>query len=80
MMKFLRDILTSDAASSVYDLVRVCTFAATVVGLLLSIFAVGRGDKFDLIAFGAGYGAIIAAGGAAMWARRDREQEPPRGK
>jgi hypothetical protein len=80
-MKFFRDILTSDAASSVYDLVRVLTFVATIVGLLLTVYAVVfRSDPFDLTAFGTGIGLILAAGGGAMWARRDREQEPPAGK
>jgi hypothetical protein len=80
-MKFFRDILTSDASSSVYDLVRVGTALALVVGLTLTVYAVGwRGDPFDLTAFGTGIGLILAAGGGAMWARRDREQEPPAGK
>lgn len=76
MRKFLRDILTADADSRVYDLVRVGTAASLVVGLLLTVYAVGwRGDKFDLTAFGTGIGLILAAGGGAMWARKDREND-----
>ena len=75
-MKFLRDILTSDRDSKVYDLVRVGTAAGLAVGLGLTIYAVGwRGDPFDLTAFGTGIGLILAAGGGAMWARKDREAE-----
>ena len=75
-MKFLRDILTSDRDSKVYDLVRVGTAAALAVGLGLTIYAVGwRGDPFDLTAFGTGIGLILAAGGGAMWARKDKEAE-----
>lgn len=74
-MKWLRDILTADAASSIYDLVRIGTALSLVVGLSLTCYAVvWRGDAFDLTAFGTGIGLILAAGGGAMWARRDREE------
>ncbi len=76
-MKFLREILTADADSKVYDLVRVGTFASLVVGIGLTVYTVvWRADKFDLSAFGTGIGLILAAGGGAMWARRDREPKP----
>jgi hypothetical protein len=76
MSKFLRDLLTADRDSRTYDLVRVGTAMALVVGLGLTVYAVGwRGDPFDLTAFGTGIGLILAAGGGAMWARKDRESE-----
>lgn len=76
MRKFLRDLLTADRESRTYDLVRVGTAMSLVVGLGLTIYAVGwRGDPFDLTAFGTGIGLILAAGGGAMWARKDREAE-----
>ena len=76
MGKFIRDLLTADKYSSVYDLVRVGTALSLIVGLGLTVYAVGwRGDPFDLTAFGTGIGLILAAGGGAMWARKDREVE-----
>ena len=76
MSKFLRDLLTADRDSRTYDLVRVGTAMALVVGLGLTVYAVGwRGDPFDLTAFGTGIGLILAAGGGARWARKDREAE-----
>lgn len=76
MRKFLRDILTADSESKTYDLVRVGTALALAVGLGLTVYAVGwRGDAFDLTAFGTGIGLILAAGGGAMWARKDKEAE-----
>ena len=39
-MSFLRDILTADRDSRVYDLVRVGTAAALVVGMGLTVYAV----------------------------------------
>ena len=53
---------------------RVGTAAALVVGMGLTVYAVvWRGETFDLTAFGTGIGLILAAGGGAMWARKDRE-------
>ena len=76
MGKFLRDILTADRDSKTFDLVRVGTALALAVGLGLTVYAVGwRGDAFDLTAFGTGIGLILAAGGGAMWARKDKEAE-----
>jgi hypothetical protein len=76
MKKFLRDILTADRDSKTFDLVRVGTALALAVGLGLTVYAVGwRGDAFDLTAFGTGIGLILAAGGGAMWARKDKESE-----
>ncbi len=76
MRKFLRDILTADSDSKTFDLVRVGTALALAVGLGLTVYAVGwRGDAFDLTAFGTGIGLILAAGGGAMWARKDKEAE-----
>jgi hypothetical protein len=75
MRNVLRDILTSDKESRVYDLVRVITALAACVGLGLQVWVVTRGDPFDFQSFGMGLGLILAAGGGAMWARRDREEE-----
>jgi len=72
-VKWLRDILTSDANSSVYDLVRVSTAAAMVVGLSLVVYSVIRGDKFDIQSFGTGFGLMIGGAGGAMALRKDRE-------
>lgn len=75
MMKFLRDILTADKGSTTYDLVRVATGVSLVIGLALVVFSVvWRGASFDFAAFGTGVGLILAAGGGAMWARKDREE------
>ena len=75
-MKFIRDLLTADRDSRVYDLVRVGTAAALVVGMGLTVYAVvWRGETVDLTAFGTGIGLILAAGGGAMWARKDRESD-----
>ncbi len=73
MRKFLRDLLTADAKSSVYDLVRVGTFVALVVGFGLQVYVVVKGAPFDLEKFGVGTGLILAGGGGAMAMRRDRE-------
>ncbi len=74
-MSFLKDILTADADSRIYDLVRVGTALSLVIGLGLTIYTVAyRGDAFDLTAFGTGIGLILAGGGGAMALRRDKEK------
>ena len=75
MMKFLRDILTSDAESTVYDLVRVMCLVGFVAGVSLVVYSVvWRGQPFDIEKFGLGIGLLIGAGGGAMWARKDIER------
>lgn len=73
-MKFLRDILTADAASTVYDFVRVAAFVSIIVGLSLQIYAVYNGQPFDIQAFGTGFGLMIAGAGGAMALRKDQEK------
>lgn len=75
-MKFLKDILTADEGSTVYDLVRVAFACAFVVGLSLQAYAVLRLEQaFDIQAFGTGFGLMIAGAGGAMALRKDRERE-----
>ena len=74
MRKFLRDLLTADAKSSVYDPVRVGTFVALVVGFSLQVYVVVKGAPFDLEKFGIGTNLILTNNGGAMAMRRDREE------
>jgi hypothetical protein len=73
-MKFLRDILTADSASRVYDFVRVAAFSAIVTGLSLQVYAVVKGQPFDIEKFGLGFGLLIGGAGGAMALRKDREE------
>lgn len=74
LVKFFKDILTADAKSSVYDLVRVSFAIAFVVGLVLQAYVVFAKDApFDIQAFGTGFGLMIAGAGGAMALRKDRE-------
>lgn len=74
-MNWLRQILTADRASSVYDLVRVAFACAFVVGIVLQVYAVLRmGQPFDIEKFGIGFGLMIGGAGGAMALRKDREE------
>lgn len=73
-MKALRQLLTADKRSQVYDMVRVAFAAAFVVGLALQVYVVIRGQTFDIQAFGTGFGLMIAGAGGAMALRKDREE------
>lgn len=72
-MKFIRDILTSDAQSSVYDLTRVITLAAFLSFVAFQAVALFRNQPFAAQDFGLAVGIIIAAGAGGMWARKDVE-------
>jgi hypothetical protein len=75
-MRWLKDVLTADKDSRVYDFLRVACFTAFVVGLSLQVFVViARNQPFDFQAFGFGFGAMIAGAGGAMALRKDRESE-----
>ena len=85
---FLRHILTADAKSSIYDLVRVVTFVAFITALLFTLwecwaiewFTDEKRERFDILRFGQGVALILAAGGGAMWARNDKESREEPGK
>lgn len=64
-MKFVRDLFTeSDGVT--WDLGRVSWFAGflTLVGM-----TIWQHDKFEPATFGAGLGAVMAAGGLMIWAK-----------
>lgn len=75
-MRFLRHLLTADRDSQTYDLIRVGVACSLVTGLALVVYTVVWKDAaFDFAAFGTGVGLILAAGGGAMWARKDTEKD-----
>ena len=74
-MLWLKQILTADKASSVYDLVRVAFACAFVTGIGMVIYTViWRSAPFDIQAFGTGFGLMIGGAGGAMALRKDREE------
>lgn len=73
-MRWLRQLLTADKRSQVYDSVRVAFALAFVTGMALQVYVVVRGDAFDIQAFGTGFGLMIAGAGGAMALRKDREE------
>lgn len=70
----LKQMLTADKASSVYDPLRFAFLVAFLTGIGLQIYSVGwKGAVFDIQAFGAGFGLMIGGAGGAMALRKDRE-------
>lgn len=66
-MNCLRDLLT-EANNTTWDVGRLQWAAGTVVFFALSIFAYAfKGQQFDPVTWGAGFGAVMAAGGAMIW-------------
>lgn len=72
-MKFIRDLLTADAKSQTYDLIRTITAGSALSAIAYTGWHVFKTGTFDISAFGMGMAAIIGAGGAAAWARKDVE-------
>lgn len=74
-MKFLIDLFTGPD-NKTWDLVR-CGVGTGVVTLILAQFAsILKGGAFDALQLGGGLAAIIGAGAAGMWARKDTELAP----
>ena len=55
------------------DLGRILWAIGVLVYFALSVHAQWHGQVFDPVAWGGGFGAILAAGGAALWAKKDTE-------
>ena len=75
--KICNDIFSGKDNKTV-DLGRVLWAAGVVVYFALSIHAVWvKTWIFDPVAWGTGFGAILAAGGAALWAKSSTEPDEP---
>jgi hypothetical protein len=60
------------------DLGRIMWAVGTIIFFILSIHSVYKGAIFDPVAWGTGFGAVLAAGGAALWMKKDTEPESTR--
>lgn len=70
--EFFRDCFTN--ATDDYDLGRVLWAVAVVVFLFLSVYSVVVAKQpFDAAVYGMGLGAVLGAGGAALWLKKDTE-------
>jgi hypothetical protein len=60
--------LLTEADNTTWDVGRFQWAAGTVVFFLLSLYSyIYKGQMFDPIAWGTGFGAVMAAGGAMVW-------------
>lgn len=65
--KFIRDILTDDTGINFTpDKVGMISGIVGYHGMSIAAYVV-HGQPFDPVAYGAGFGAILAAGGGSMW-------------
>jgi hypothetical protein len=73
--RVVRDTLTGKDEH--YDFVRVSTAVALNIAFFLQVWvctrpaSFGPQQTFSIPAFGTGVGLILAAGGAALWMRKD---------
>lgn len=76
MNKLLKDMLTGKD-NATYDVSRVCGILGVLTFLGLEIFqVVARHTAFDMQTFGIGFGAVIAAMGAAVRLKASTEPSP----
>lgn len=76
IMGFIRTFLThlfTEADNLTFDLGRVLWGAGGLVFFGLSIFAIFKGQSFDPISWGTGFGGVLAGGGASL-AIKSREK------
>lgn len=59
------------------DLGRVLWASGSAVFLGLAVYHVVHTGVFDYVAFGSGFAGVLAAGGAALWAKKDTEPHAP---
>lgn len=57
------------------DLGRVLWALGTLVFFALSVHAIWHGTPFDPQSWGIGFSTVLAAGGLALWAKKDTEPE-----
>jgi len=57
------------------DLGRILWALGTLVFFAMSIHSVWKGQAFDAISWGAGFSAVLAGGGAALWMKKDTEPQ-----
>ena len=71
-MKLLRDWFTG-VDGQTYDLGRALWALGVMVFLGATVYSIYKGQTFDAIAYGTGFGAVLAAGGAALWMKKETE-------
>lgn len=71
-MKFFKDILTGIDGST-YDNIRVYMLLGVLVYLGSSLWHLYDDNLFDFVAFGTGFAAILAAGGAGIMFKKETE-------
>ncbi len=66
----VKSITTEDDANSVPDIVRILWIVGVVYFFVLAGWSCYKTGNFAAADFGAGFGAIMALGGAALWAKK----------
>lgn len=75
-MSIITQLLTG-RDNTTHDLGRYIAAASAVTGLGLQVYAVWRGQPFDMQAFGLGVGTLAAGVGAMLRLKADTEPDQP---
>lgn len=72
---FFKNILT-EADGESHDIMRILLLVGCLGTLVMAIIQVVKSGSFSATDFGAGYGGLMAAGGAGMGVRAKFEKKP----
>jgi hypothetical protein len=75
VIRFIKDCFTIKDGES-WDLGRIMWFLGAMIFNALSIWSIAQGQIFDPIAWGTGFGAVLAAGGMALMLKENSEPQP----
>lgn len=74
----IRDVvrqLMTESDNRTHDIYRYLAVGSIVVGLGLNVYAVVKGQPFDMQAFGIGTGALFAGVGVALGLKKESSNE-----
>jgi hypothetical protein len=64
-MKLVKDLFTG-IDNQTFDIARLCLFFGAIAFIALAAHAACKGQPWDPQAFGIGFGAVVAGGGASL--------------
>ncbi len=72
--KIIKDSFTGKDGVT-YDIGRMLWVKGAIIYNALSVYTVIHNHTFDFVAWGTGFGAVLAAGGIALFIKKDTEPQ-----
>ena len=74
--KIVRDVFT-ESDNTTHDLYRYLSLFAIIAGIGCQLYAIYKGQKFDMQEFGIGMGALLAGVGVALGLKKEKVLSEP---